>query len=141
MIPPPSLPTPAGPSVLEIVEKVAAPIISFILSQAPLASILATGYDPFAFYQPSIYDGYQWFLVIPAVVSLAAIYWVESSRQAFIWLFVVFVVMGLVSIYIFRYLPPHSDLHFWNWILWNCLIAVGLAIVLHVYLYLRRLGP
>jgi hypothetical protein len=141
MSPPPSPPSPAGPSAFEIFEKVVAPIISFIVSQAPLASILTTGYDPFTFYQPAIYDGYQWFLVIPAIVSLAAIYWVEISGRAFIYLFLLFIIMGLGSIYIFRYLPPHSDLHFWNWILWNCLVAIGLAIVLHVYLYLRKLGP
>lgn len=141
MTPPSPNPPPAGLSAGEIAENIGASAFAFAVSQAPLASILTTGYDPFTFYQPAIYDGYQWFLLIPAVVSLAAIYWVEISKRAFISLFIIFMLMGLVSIYIFRYQPPHSDLHFWNWILWNCLIAVGLAIALHVYLYLRKLGP
>jgi hypothetical protein len=142
MTPPPP-PAPVGPSLGELIEKAVAAISAFLLSQASVASILMTGYEPFplSFYQLSIYDDYQWLLLIPAVVSLAAIYWVETSSRAFIWLFLVFIVGGLLSICVFKYFPARSELHFWNWILWNCLIAVALAIVLHIYLYLRRLGP
>jgi len=118
-----------------------ASVVAFVASQAPLASILTTGYDPFSIYQPAIYEGYQWFLLIPAVVSLAAIYWVETSKRAFLWLFIIFLTMGIVVMILYKYFAPRSEVHLWNWLLWNCLIAIGVAIALHVYLRLRRLGP
>lgn len=132
--------TPPGPSAAQIFEKICAAGVAFVASQVPLSSIV-TGHDPFTFYQPYIYDGYEWFLLIPAVVALAAMYWVVTSPRAFLPVFVVFLLLGGVVLALYRSFPPHSSVHLWNWILWNCLIALGLAIALRVYLLLRGLGP
>jgi hypothetical protein len=131
---------PSGPLPPQIEKRVAG-FVSFVVSQIPFGYILVTGYVPFQFYQPLIYDGYQWFLLIPAVVALAAIYWVERSSAAFLWVFVFFLLLGIVVLVLYRYFPPHSEVHFWNWILWNCLIALTLALALRLYLYFRGLGP
>jgi hypothetical protein len=109
-------PTPPPPTD-SIVEKTGVAFFSFIASQAPLAAMLKTGRDPFTFYQPAIYEGYLWFLLIPAVISVAAIYWVTTSHRAFLVLLIIFVISGIILLVIFRYFPTHSDLHFWNWIL------------------------
>lgn len=57
MSPPSSPRTPAGPSIGEIAEKTGAAVSAFVIPQISLVTTqLKSGYDPFSFYQLSIYQ-------------------------------------------------------------------------------------
>lgn len=128
-----------------IIEKSIAGLAAFVVSQIPpVEEIIRTGYDPFTPYQPGIYhsdDRWYLYLLIPAIVSALAIYLVQTSSRVFFYLIFVFFGLAVISICLYRYVPAQSDLHFWNWILWHCVVAIFIAIVLHIYLRFRGLGP
>jgi hypothetical protein len=124
------------------VHKTIAGFVAFLLSQIPsLDAIFKSGIVPFSIYQPLIYDGRQLFLIIPAAVALGSILWIETSRRAFLSIFVIFMILGISVLAIWNYFPPQSPIHFYNWILWYCLIALFLALLLRVYLHFVRLAP
>jgi hypothetical protein len=128
------------PADNNLIEKSIAAVVAFVISQIPpVEEIIRTGYDPFTPYQPGIYhssDKWYLYLLIPAIVSALAIYLVQTSFRAFVYL-----IFAVISICLYRYIPVQSDLHFWNWILWHCVVAIFIAIVLHIYLHFRGLGP
>ena len=127
---------PPGPSL----EKIIAGAVSFGVSQVPGASTLL-GYNALQLYVPTIYHGYEPFLLVPAAVALASILLVETVRVGRVVVFLGFIALTAAVWWIYGAFPADSPWHFWNWIFWNCAIALFVSLFLHVYLWSRSLSP
>lgn len=125
-----------GPSL----EKILTGIASLVISQVPAVTLLA-GWYGLQIYVPSIYHGSEPYLVISFTIAIGAILFVETVSWAWVVLVVVVVVLGSIIWTVYREFPAESPVHFWNWLAWNCLLALIVALALHLYLWARRLRP
>jgi hypothetical protein len=102
-------------------------IASALLGQAPWITTV-TGYYPLSLYQnPSIYRGYEPFLLAPMMVAVFATWAVILWRSAMWVLFAVFVVLFAFIYWAYVSFPPSSSIHPINWILSYCAFALFIA--------------
>jgi hypothetical protein len=110
---------------------IAGKVIAFIgglAGQLP-SFMTVTGWFPLSLYQPLIYRGKEWFLLIPLVLGVLA------TCSVIRWGSAKFVVGGLgIILAIFVYwalvfFPVSSPMHPINWILSYCVIALGVAAI------------
>jgi hypothetical protein len=109
-----------------VLEKIIA-VITAIAGQLPWV-VTITGAYPLSLYQPSIYRGKELFLIVPAMIAIAATWAVLTYPRRAMWIiFVIFLFVVALVYWMYQGLPTTSPFHFVNWILFYCAFALLFA--------------
>jgi hypothetical protein len=107
--------------------KSVAALISTVLGQLPSIATLM-GFHPFiSLYQPSIYQGKEFFLLVPFMVGLFATWSVLRWPKAMWVVFLIFLILAVFVYYVYENYGPLSPLHPINWIMSYCAFALFVA--------------
>ncbi len=113
-------------------------LVTGIAGQAPWISTV-TGLYPLSLYQPLIYRGQEWFLIIPLMVGVVGTIAVLISLSRALCVIVpVFLILAGIVYWIFVSFPVGSPLHPINWILSYCLWALLFAAIAGLALMVQR---
>lgn len=93
--------------------------------------ISLAGYNQLSIYQnPSIYQGYELFLLGPVGIGIFASWAVlKFDKFGMLIVFVCFLLSFILVVFIYEHYPTESKIHTYNWVLSYCLPALALAML------------
>ena len=100
-------------------------IVGTVSTLAGLAPAILTffGLYPVSIYQPAIYKGFEWFLLIPVGLGLLSLKAIMEWHW-FVWVIGgLFLISACVVFYIYVSFGPSDPIHIKNWILSYCTLA------------------
>ena len=124
------------PGALETAEKIIA-IVVWVISQIPAAST-GVGRYRISIYQPSIYNGKEAFLIVPALVAVFSI-WVAIQHRRAVWgIFVVAILLAGVVWWVYERYPATHWVHAVNWVLSYCVASLFASVVARLVIDLKQ---
>jgi hypothetical protein len=103
-------------------------VVSALVGQIPWALTMWSQY-PVSLYQPAIYRGKRFFVVVPMMIGVVAVSALLRYRAAIWFVLTAFLIITAFVYWVYETKPPDDPIHAVNWILSYCAFALLMATV------------